>query len=169
MATPAERVSNLEFAGASRYHVEIDVDSNSTHANILRLVGTRKRVLELGCATGHMSRILADRACDVTAIELDAQAAERASAYCERVIVGDLDQLDFEQELGAERFDVAIAADVLEHLKDPSAVLRSVRNYLRPDGYVVASIPNIAHMSIRLALLSGRFPYSETGLLDRTH
>jgi 2-polyprenyl-3-methyl-5-hydroxy-6-metoxy-1,4-benzoquinol methylase/glycosyltransferase involved in cell wall biosynthesis len=169
MAAQAERISKLEKPGASRYHVEIDVNSNSTHATILRLAGENKRVLELGCATGHMSRILRDRGCEVTAIEIDATAAQRASAFCERVVVGDLDHLDLHRELGEERFDVAIAADVLEHLKEPAEVLRSVKNFLRPDGCVVVSIPNVAHMSVRLALLSGRFPYAETGLLDRTH
>lgn len=169
MAAQAEGLSKLEKPGASRYHVEIDVNSNSTHATILRLAGENKRVLELGCATGHMSRILRDRGCEVTAIELDVMAARRASEFCERVVVGDLDRLDFHHELGEERFDVAIAADVLEHLKEPAEVLRSVKDFLRPDGCVVVSIPNVAHMSVRLALLSGRFPYAETGLLDRTH
>jgi 2-polyprenyl-3-methyl-5-hydroxy-6-metoxy-1,4-benzoquinol methylase/glycosyltransferase involved in cell wall biosynthesis len=160
---------NLERAGASRYHVEIDVDSNSTHANVLRLAGSNKRVLELGCATGHMSRILQKNGCQVTAIEIDAVAAEHAAPFCERVIVGDLDSLDFEQELRNERYDVVIAADVLEHLREPGAVLQSVRNYLRPEGYAVVSIPNVAHLSVRLALLAGQFPYAELGLLDRTH
>jgi hypothetical protein len=72
-------------------------------------------------------------------------------------------------ELGDRRFDVIVAADVLEHLKDPEAVLRRLRPFLAPGGYLVASIPNVTHGSVRLALLSGTFPYAETGLLDRTH
>jgi 2-polyprenyl-3-methyl-5-hydroxy-6-metoxy-1,4-benzoquinol methylase len=155
--------------GSFRYDLEIDVDSDSHQARIVRLVGTGKRVLELGCATGYMSRALRDRRCQVVAVEIDAKAAERAAAFCERVLVGDLDRLELARDLGEDRFDVVVAADVLEHLKDPLATLRAVRSVLKPDGYLLASIPNIAHGSVRLALLSGHFPYSETGLLDHTH
>jgi 2-polyprenyl-3-methyl-5-hydroxy-6-metoxy-1,4-benzoquinol methylase len=158
-----------ETAGSFRYDLEVDVNSNSHQARIVRLVGTGKRVLELGCATGYMSRVLRDRRCQIVAVEIDGKAAELAAAFCERVLVGDLDQLDLVQELGEDRFDVVLAADVLEHLKDPLAVLRAVKKVLKPDGYLLASIPNVAHGSVRLALLSGRFPYSETGLLDHTH
>jgi hypothetical protein len=40
---------------------------------------------------------------------------------------------------------------------------------LQPTGQIVASVPNVAHGSVRLALLGGLFPYDEAGLLDRTH
>ena len=59
--------------------------------------------------------------------------------------------------------------DVLEHLKDPWAILGNIKENLKPDGYVVASIPNIAHGAIRLALLEGRFDYTSLGILDDTH
>jgi SAM-dependent methyltransferase len=95
--------------------------------------------------------------------------AELAEQRCDRLIVGDLDLLDLAEELAGERFDVIVAADVLEHLRDPLHVLRSLRPLLAENGYLVASIPNVAHGSVRLALLEGRFPYQERGLLDRTH
>jgi 2-polyprenyl-3-methyl-5-hydroxy-6-metoxy-1,4-benzoquinol methylase len=155
--------------GALRYEVEIDLSTPSTHTTIVELVGHDREVLELGPAGGHMSRVLRSRGCRVTAVELDPDAAARAEAHCERVVVGDLDRLDLHAELGDERFDVAVAADVLEHLRDPGAVLGALRAHLRPGGYVVASLPNVAHASIRLALLEGRFPYASVGLLDRTH
>ena len=152
-----------------RYDLEIDMSSKSTQARVVRLVGRGKRVLELGCATGYMSRILRDRGCHVVAVELDADAAARAAEFCDRVIIGDLDRINIDRELGESRFDVVVAADVLEHLKDPVRVLRHVRRHLEPGARVVASIPNIAHGSVRLALLTGTFPYTEVGLLDRTH
>lgn len=155
--------------GAARYELPIDLNSQSTHGRVVRLVGENKRVLELGCATGYMSRVLRQRGCQVVGIEIDAAAAVVAAAECERVIVGDLEQLDLAQELGDDRFDVVVAADVLEHLREPGQLLAALRPFFRPGGYLVASLPNIAHGSVRLALLEGRFPYSETGLLDRTH
>jgi SAM-dependent methyltransferase len=62
-----------------------------------------------------------------------------------------------------------VGGDVLEHLRDPLAVLRACRAALKPGGYVVLSLPNIAHADVKLQLLDGRFPYRDTGLLDRTH
>jgi len=116
-----------------------------------------------------MSQALRDQECKVVGIEINAEAADRAAAICEKVIVADLDYVDFDQELGSDRFDVVVAADVLEHLKDPVSVLSALRKFLVPGGYVVISVPNIAHLSVRLALLAGKFPYAEGGLLDRTH
>src|SRR4051794_9876571 len=148
---------------------EVDVESGSVHADVVRLVGEGARVLELGPATGYMSRAMAKRGCSVVGIELDAKMAEQASKVCERVIVGDLDELDLERELGEERFDAIVAADVLEHLKEPLATLNRLRPYLGEDGAFVISVPNVAHGSVRLALLEGRFDYRDIGLLDATH
>ena len=154
---------------ALRYEAAIDVDSDSTHARVVRLVGHDADVLELGCATGSVTRLLREHGCRVTGVERDAAAAARAAPACERLIVADLDTADLDAELGDETFDVVLAADVLEHLRDPALVLRDVAARLRPGGHVVASLPNIAHGSVRLALLEGRFPYAPTGLLDHTH
>jgi 2-polyprenyl-3-methyl-5-hydroxy-6-metoxy-1,4-benzoquinol methylase len=145
-------------------------DPDSTHAKIVRLVGRDKRVLELGTATGYMSRVLKEQGCTVVGVEIDPDAAELARPFCERVIVGDLDLLDLDRELGDDRFDVVVAADVLEHTKDPARVLRLVKSHLRAGGgYMAVSLPNVAHGSVRLALLTGVFPYGDWGLLDRTH
>jgi O-antigen biosynthesis protein len=147
----------------------IDLDSGSVHADVVELVGESKRVLELGPATGYMSRALGERDCEVVGIELDPDMAKRAGEFCGRMIVGDVEALDLERELEGERFDAIVAADVLEHLKDPLQVLRRLRPFLGPDGCFVISVPNVAHGSVRLALLSGRFDYQDIGLLDSTH
>lgn len=152
------------------YDFEIDLDSDSTHATVVRWVGRDRRVLELGPATGYMSKVFAERGCSVVGVEIDPAMARLAERFCERVIVGDLDTLDLEEHLGSERFDVIVAADVLEHLKDPLTALRRLRPFLVAEsGYFVVSLPNIAHGSVRLALLQGKFSYQDVGLLDRTH
>jgi 2-polyprenyl-3-methyl-5-hydroxy-6-metoxy-1,4-benzoquinol methylase len=161
--------ASVSASGPFPYDFEIDLEADSTHANIVRLVGEGKRVLELGPATGYMSRVLRDRGCAVTGIELDPRMAEAAYEHLDRLIVGDVEALDLAAELSGERFDVILAADVLEHLKDPLRVLRELRPFLDDGGYLAASVPNVAHGSVRLALLEGSFPYSERGLLDSTH
>ncbi|HMH50495.1 MAG TPA: class I SAM-dependent methyltransferase [Candidatus Acidoferrum sp.] len=153
-----------------KYEHRIDLDADNAHRRVLHLVGAGKRVLELGCASGYMSQVLVERfGCTVVGIECDPEAAERARAACGRVIVADIDALDFAAALGAERFDVIVCADVLEHLRDPGRALAALRPLLAPDGYVVASLPNVGHVAIVAELLNGRFPYGPLGLLDDTH
>jgi 2-polyprenyl-3-methyl-5-hydroxy-6-metoxy-1,4-benzoquinol methylase len=151
-------------------YTEFQTDPASTHSKIVSLVPPATRVLEFGCATGYMSAVLKDRlGCTVVGIEIDPGAAALAEEHAERVIVGDAEKIDYAAELAGEAFDVVLFADVLEHLKEPGNVLRRVRPFVGENGVVVASIPNIAHASVRLALLGGEFRYREWGLLDDTH
>ncbi len=151
-------------------YTELDMAPDSAHNLILSLVPPRTRVLEFGCATGYMSAELASRLdCTVTGVEMSTEAADEARARCARVIVGDAERLDLDAELGRERFDVILFADVLEHLREPQPLLASVRRFLAPGGSVIASIPNVAHGSVRVALLQGEWCYRPVGLLDDTH
>jgi O-antigen biosynthesis protein len=155
---------------ASKYETDLNLDDrNTSHAVITELVGHDKRVLDVGCAAGILAEFLTERGCRVTGIELDPEAARQAEGRCERVIVGDVERLDLGAELDAESFDVVLFGDVLEHLKDPLRTLKRLKPFLRAEGYVVASIPNVAHGSVRLALMQGRFRYRSLGLLDDTH
>jgi 2-polyprenyl-3-methyl-5-hydroxy-6-metoxy-1,4-benzoquinol methylase len=168
-APRAERENGRRVRPRFRYDYDIDPKADSSHTRVADLVGSGKRVLELGCATGYMSRLMVENGCRVVGVDIDAAAAERAREFCERVIVADLNAGELARELAGEHFDVVIAADVLEHLVTPDAVLREVVPLLGDEGYFVASIPNVTHGSVRLALLQGRFEYTPLGLLDETH
>lgn len=126
------------------------------------------RVLDVGCASGYLAARLAERGCSVTGFELDPDSAALAEAHCERVIVGNLESADDRAAIPAD-FDVVLLGDVLEHLADPWDALRFVRGRVGAGGVVVASIPNVAAWTVRLALARGAWQYTETGLLDRTH
>jgi 2-polyprenyl-3-methyl-5-hydroxy-6-metoxy-1,4-benzoquinol methylase len=151
---------------ASRYTLKDD--PYSSHSVILRWLadGQGRRLLDVGAADGLLSRGLTQRGWKVTGIEADRAAAAAGSAHCERMIVADLDAampaLD-------GPFDAIVCADILEHLRDPAAVLAALARALAPDGEIVISIPNVAHLWMRLSLLAGRFEYAERGILDRTH
>lgn len=148
---------------------EAELAENSSLKKMLYLVGHNKRVIDFGCATGYLARLLNQNGCEVTGVEVNSKAAKVAEEYCERVIVADLDFTSVAHILPEQKFDVAVFGDVLEHLRDPWTVLKEVRQVLQPEGCVVASIPNIAHGAVRLALLQGKFEYEELGLLDNTH
>lgn len=155
---------------SSKYDTVVDPTlENNSHNYMLELVGSDKRVLDVGCASGYLTRALVERGCTVSGVEYDAAAAEEARPALQDLVVGDLEQLDLVAELGPGRFDVVVFGDVLEHLRDPLPVLRQARTLLAPGGYVVISIPNVAHGAVRLQLLRGRFDYRPTGLLDSTH
>lgn len=148
----------------------LDAAPDSAHSLVLGLVPPGSRVLEFGCATGYVSAELTERlGCTVTGVEISEAAADEARRHCERVIVGDAEQLDLPALVGEERFDVILFADVLEHLRAPAAVLARVRGLLTDDGAIVASIPNVAHGSVRVALLGGEWRYRPLGLLDDSH
>ncbi len=153
------------------YWSDVDPDApNNSHAYALQLIGSNKRVLELGPAAGHFTRALVAAGCRVVGVEIDPAAANGLEPLAERVVVGDLsDPAVIASALDEDGFDVVVAGDVLEHLPDPLSVLRACRAALRPGGYVVMSLPNIAHADVKLQLLAGNFAYRDTGLLDRTH
>lgn len=152
---------------------ETDLDDNSSLKKMLCLVGKNKRVIDFGCATGYLARLLTNRGCEVIGVEVNSNAAKVAENYCDEVIVADLDFVSLNDilsnQISKEKFDIAIFGDILEHLRNPWKVLEETRNILKPQGYVIASIPNIAHGAIRLALLKGNFEYKQLGILDNTH
>jgi len=154
----------------SHYHAPINPDDeNNSHAVMLRMIGFNKRVLEAGCASGHMSEMLHGQGCSVVGVEIDPKVVSPAMQWLERVVVGDFDDDVLWDELAGEQFDAVLFGDVLEHLKDPLHALRESAKHLEPSGMVVISVPNIAHADVKIALLKGTFPYSESGLLDQTH
>jgi methionine biosynthesis protein MetW len=129
-----------------------------------------RRVLDVGCGAGALGAALREeRGIEVVGLELSADAAVRARERLDAVVEADLDDLE---ELPFERgsFDAMVFGDVLEHLHDPHRLLRVLRPWLADDGVIVASIPNVGHWSVVLPLLAqDRWPYADSGLLDRTH
>ncbi len=152
------------------YDTTVNPDAkNNAHAYALGMIGYNKAVLEVGCATGYISKVMTERGCNVTGIELDPDAACLAQKWLERVVVGNIDEGSVWDEVDDESFDAVIFGDVLEHLRDPLGALRAAVRKLKPTGIVVTSLPNVAHGDVRLSLLKGNFTYNETGLLDKTH
>lgn len=123
------------------------------------------RLLDLGAAGGHLGRAVRDRCAYLAGVEPDAELPETARAgYDDWRARGALEAGEWERP-----FDLVVCGDVLEHLARPEELLERIRGWLRPGGLLLASVPNVANISVRAALLAGRFPYSDRGILDRTH
>ena len=143
-------------------------DPHSSHSVILRWLGEGqgRRLLDVGAADGLLSRQLTARGWRVTAIEGDPALAQAGARHCERMITMNLDR---EIPVGEGPFDVIVYGDVLEHLVDPLRVLVDLDRSLDAGGFVIISVPNIAHLWIRLLLLLGHFDYLDRGILDHSH
>jgi len=142
-------------------------DPTEAAGKIAGLTPRDKRVLDIGCGTGSLSRLLVDlQGAKLVGIEPD---LSRATIARNRGIDARHGYFDEASVQGLGKFDVVVFADVLEHLPDPAAALRLTRQVLDPGGIVIASVPNIAHWSVRLELFCGRFDYQSCGIMDATH
>jgi SAM-dependent methyltransferase len=127
--------------------------------------GGGKRVLDIGCASGYLAGILAQRGYEVTGVERPGGYGDR---FPEAVTLVEAD-LDKGLPPLQGKFSYAICGDILEHLRDPGSLLRQVAQILERDGLLIASLPNSGNLYFRLVILAGRFPQEDKGLFDRTH
>ncbi len=143
----------------------------SSQFKVANLVENGSIVLDLGCGNGLIGKYLHDKKdCTVYGADLSTKLVNyvKKQGGFEDVV-----QLDFETvtklPFNYHFFDYIILADVLEHLKNPENLLKVVKQYLRPNGKIIISLPNVGHKNIIFNLLNGHFNYGELGLLDNTH
>ncbi len=128
-----------------------------------------RSVLDVGCGSGALARDYRRRnpAAKLYGIELDPTVAKLAAERMDRVAICDVEAEPL--PFGDIRFDCIIYGDILEHLRDPWAVLARQAAQLTENGTVLVCVPNAEHWSFAYRLLKGRFDYEEQGLFDRTH
>jgi len=143
------------------------LSANSSHGRVLALMDDRPpcRVLDVGCGPGWLAGELRRRGHHVTAVDLVEHPEIRRRS--DRFVQADLDQGLPEEIQGS--YDVVLAADVLEHVRDPERLLRQITDCLADDGVVLASVPNLSHWYPRGRIALGLFNYDQRGILDRTH
>lgn len=137
----------------------------SSHFYAFRLVGKDQRVLEVGCGDGSFGAELAAVGNRVTGV--DTNPAVPLSAGYQNVIAADLEQSVGDHPEG--RYDRVLLLDVLEHLRDPRALLQSCKKALSDRGRMIVSLPNTVNFTVRLMVLFGSFRYSNRGILDWSH
>lgn len=135
------------------------------------LVPGRSKVLEIGCADGFLGEYLIKvKKCQVTGVEMDKEAGERAGKRGLKTIIGNIqteEMIEKVRNLG--KFDVVLATAVIEHLSDPWKALKMWKDFLNDKGVLIVSTSNIAHWSSRIKLITGKFEYEEYGIFDNTH
>ena len=150
-------------------HYPIKHSRHSSHYYARQLVGRNQDVLDVGCGEGFFAAEL--KKDGNRTVGVDALPSARASEALERYIPADLNlaQPDLAHQAGEYRFDRVLLLDVLEHLVRPERLLAEVRPALKESGRLVVSLPNVANITVRLALLFGRFNHTDRGIMDRTH
>lgn len=141
---------------------------HSPHTKIINCIGPGNTILDVGCATGYLAKELKKKGCNIMGIEISQDAADIAAQHCDKVIVADVEEIE-ELPFPQGYFDVIVFSDVLEHLIRPDLVLINLKRHLKPGGFVIASIPNIARLEFRVRLLLGKFDYDESGILSKGH
>jgi 2-polyprenyl-3-methyl-5-hydroxy-6-metoxy-1,4-benzoquinol methylase len=148
---------------------KFDMHPNTPWFKVLELIPQKAKVLDIGCSSGNFGAVLIERkSCVVDGVELDIDDAKKAAKVLSSIKMLNIETDDI-SEIEDKYYDVVYFGDVIEHLVNPVAALKRVKSKLKPGGSVIFSIPNMAHMSVRLMLMGGKFDYGNTGLLDKTH
>lgn len=144
-------------------------DPRSEMADLLPAAS--RSVLDVGCSSGAFGAYLrtvrdVDR---IVGVEPSIDAARAARSHYDYVVHGSFPQ-DVSKLRSETKFDAIYFNDVLEHMSEPRLALDATRDMLNPAGVLIASIPNVRHVSVvGPLLLRGQFRYRSTGILDSTH
>lgn len=154
-------------------HIE---DPNDSHSSIARRVRESSKVLDIGCATGIIGKLLKEnKDCVVTGIEYDEVSYKIALESGNYQTVYNFSITDYKNKLyrkflkNKSKYDYIILADVLEHIDDPLKIIDIFKDKLKSNGKFLISVPNIAHIDIIKGLINKKFDYNNVGILDSTH
>lgn len=149
-----------------KYHTE-SMLKHLAISKIYTMVKDNSIVLDVGCSTGFLGeKLKMGKNCAVVGIDNDADAVKIAGKILDKTV-----RVDIESGMPrlGKKFDYIIFADVLEHTRNPEEIIRRFRKFLKKNGHIIVSLPNVAHPLIRLRLLLGKWDYTEVGIMDRTH
>ncbi len=144
----------------------IKEEEGSSHSIILDLLREMPvgKVLDVGCSSGEFSEKVRARGHHVTGVDImeHPEVADRVDEF-------HLADLDVGLPEVGSGYDVIIAADVIEHVRDPKALLLQMSDRLAPNGRLIVSTPNFGHWYARARVATGTFDYDRRGILDETH
>jgi SAM-dependent methyltransferase len=121
---------------------------------LVAAIGRGKRVLDLGCRSGALTRHFVEGN-TVVGLDVDPSALEKAAALGIEPVQANVEEpLPFEDA----SFDAVVAGELLEHLLFPDALVAEIHRVLRPHGVLVGSVPNAFRVQSRLRFLRGQAP-----------
>lgn len=153
-----------------KYDFDLALDQNTSTGKVIKYVKDGAKVLEFGPGNGRVTKYLKEtKHCEVSIIEFDKELYDAVIKFAVDGFLGNIEDFCWCDYFKGQLFDVVIFADVLEHLQDPLKVLENTKLYLKDDGIILVSFPNIGHNSVLIDLFNNKFHYNEYGILDKTH
>jgi predicted TPR repeat methyltransferase len=141
----------------------------SSHRILIDLIGRFAprggTLLDLGAAGGELGAAVREHFDQTIGFEYDADRIGQLRGRFDHVVIADLETV----KTLPSGVHAIVLADIIEHLRDSTTLLRIVSESLTDDGVLFISVPNIANITVRLGLLFGIFEYRDRGILDFTH
>lgn len=146
-----------EYAQKGDYHKNLDPDWSYTPTYLKKMHHVRKfldslpkgtKILDAGCGEGVLVEEYLDKGYLIQGIDLNYES--------KIVIKGNILNMPFEDK----SFDIVLLLDVFEHLafSNQPKVIKEIQRVLSGEGYLLASIPNLAHLNSRVMFsMSGKF------------
>lgn len=149
------------------HHYQLHHGSRSSHQQIAGIVRTAQRapILDVGSAQGMLGQLIHDTKLEIDAVEPNPQWADAARPFYRNVHIGTTETV----ALPPKHYQMIVCADVLEHTVNPVETVKQLRSLATDDATFIVSVPNVAHIAVRMMLLFGMFPKMPRGILDKTH
>ncbi len=119
-----------------------------------------KKILDVGCGAGILTESLAQSGGKVTGIDLAEDSIDVAKLHTlESNLTIDYQAVSVEKfaENNTEAFDIITCMEMLEHVPDPTSIISSCINMLKPDGYFFLSTLNRNLKSYLMAIIGAEY------------
>lgn len=153
-----------------KYDFKMETDESTSVGKIVSQIKEASDILEFGPGNGRMtSYLMEQKKCNVSIVEFDKELYDHVRQFSTDAFYGNIDDGNWMEYFSGKTFDYIIFADVLEHLMNPKKTLKEVKPFLKENGQILITFPNLAHNSVLIDLFNNRLHWNETGLLDETH
>lgn len=136
---------------------EVNSINNLRVKQIVKLVGSNKKVLDVGCYDGTISLQLKKQKNQVVGVDISKNAVRLAQKKGIEAYVWNIEEDNVPKALS--KFDVIVAGELIEHIFDPDSFLKKLSSVLKPKGSIILTTPNLAGLGSRLSLLLGKLPW----------
>ncbi|OYW74478.1 MAG: hypothetical protein B7Z37_17575 [Verrucomicrobia bacterium 12-59-8] len=154
--TPKEQLAAFYESHHSRGKYDYFYGGEDRKNLFIKLVGSGKKVLEVGCRAGNLTQFIV-QGNDVVGVDIDREALK----LCNERLGCDVHWIDIDVEplpFANQSFDVVVFSEVMEHVRFPKKSLTEIQRVLKASGQLVGSVPNSFRLRNRMRFLFGR-PY----------
>lgn len=162
------RINRFDIAPPSLLESRKLDDPYSSHSLVYRRLCdmnlANHKILDLGFGCAGIAAGIRQHGAILDGVDRDPAAIAESGHLFRRVFPNDLNRID-DLPL-AEKYDVILAADILQFLVSPADILSRLKKFLVKGGLLVVVLPNVVNLQTRLRILFGKFPLHHRGLLE---